>query len=935
MKYLFFVLFFFGLTLGFSQTQAIDIVANINTESNTINIIQKITFHNYSTITIKEIYLHNWMNSYKNKDTPLSNRLIENYDKSLYFANEKNKGYTTINSITNPSKSTKYNFSEINNDIIRIELNKNLQPNDSIIIQANYKVKLPNAKFTKYGFSKNNFNLKYWYLSPVVYQKKWKTMSNYNMDDLYSYPTNYTIEFTIPKEYFLATDLNLSKKSATQKTKTYFLTGNNHSDVEINISKKNNFNYYKTHSTEVITNLDNKKLDTQIKTNISERQIEFIEDFLGKYPHEKILVNKIVYDKNPVYGLNQLPKILNPFKNIFIYDIQLFKALTNKFINNSLLINRRENYWLNDGVQTYLMLKYVEKYYPEIKAMGAISNIWGIRTYQLAKLNFNDKYAFVHQFAMRKNLDQPLNTRSDSLSTFNRKIVNKYKSGLGLEYLSDYLDKNTVETAIKQYYSENLLLTKNKKSFKKILSAKTNKDLGWFFGDYIKTNKKIDYTIKKVKSVNDSLIIEIKNKSDFNAPISIYGIKNKEIKYKKWVTNISDFKKITILKGDFDKISLNYESKYPEINLNNNWKKIKPSLFNRPLQVRFMKDIDNPYYNQLFYNVEYDFNYYDGIILGLRLGNQTLIKKKWTYNIRPSYGFKSNQINGSFNAIHSLYPKYNSIYKLSSGVTYSSHNYAPELKYQRISPFISINFKRKSLRDVGGKYLTARYLIINKEIAKDSISLESDNYNVLNIRYGIYKPEIIKNLHYNFDFQLAKKFSKLAFEIQYRKLRKNNTQIDLRIFAGSFIHNKTTSNFFDFSLNRPSDYLFDYSYFGRSEDTGFLSQQIIIAEGGFKSIFEKNTADQWMLSSNNSIGIWRWIEFYGDVGVYKNKGFNPQFKYDSGIRLNFVQNFFEIYFPIQSSNGFEIEQGKYPEKIRFVLTLSIGKIYNFVKRGFY
>ena len=90
-----------------------------------------------------------------------------------------------------------------------------------------------------------------------------------------------------------------------------------------------------------------------------------------------------------------------------------------------------------------------------------------------------------------------------------------------------------------------------------------------------------------------------------------------------------------------------------------------------------------------------------------------------------------------------------------------------------------------------------------------------------------------------------------------------------------------------------------------------------------------------MLSSNNSIGIWRWIEFYGDVGVYKNNGFNPQFKYDSGIRLNFVQNFLEIYFPVQSSNGFELKQGKYFEKIRFVLTLSIGKIYNFVKRGFY
>ena len=29
--------------------------------------------------------------------------------------------------------------------------------------------------------------------------------------------------------------------------------------------------------------------------------------------------------------------------------------------------------------------------------------------------------------------------------------------------------------------------------------------------------------------------------------------------------------------------------------------------------------------------------------------------------------------------------------------------------------------------------------------------------------------------------------------------------------------------------------MFDYNYYGRSEDTGLFSQQLVIAEGGFKS----------------------------------------------------------------------------------------------------
>lgn len=928
MKAYFPILLYLFSNCVFSQSQSSNINAVLDVNTKTIKINQEIIFHNHSKDTLNNIYLHSWMNSYRDRNTPLSKRLIEDYDKGLFFSKQKDRGFLKINSFSNK-------FEEVNSDIIKILLNRKLVPKDSIKIIMDYQVKIPNDKFTKYGYHKNNYNLKYWYLTPVVYQNGWKTMNNYNMDDLYCDPTNFNVQFSTPSNYTLNSSLNIVKQTLTKHTKTYTLKGKNHSDIEIVIKDENVFNHINTPELKIITNLNTLNLDNALFQSIASRQLDFIETVLGKYPHQKIFINKIIYDKNPVYGLNQLPKILNPFNKTFLSDIQLFKALSYKYINNTLLTNKRENYWINDGIQIYLMLKYVEKYYPEKKALGAISKIWGVRSYKLAKLNFNDKYAFVNQFAMRKNLDQPLTKHADSLSTFNRKIVNKYKAGLGLVYLSDYLEDNIVTNSIKEYYKSNLLRNKEFKSFKSIITSNTFKNLNWFFNDYLQTNKKLDYTIKRVKISTDSINIIIKNKSNFIAPITLYGIKNKEIKFKKWITNVSDFSTITIPNGDFDKLVLNYEAKYPEINLNDNWKNLKPSLLNKPLRFSFMEDIDDPNYNQVFYNFEYSYNYYNGVILGLKIGNQTLFKKKWIYKIKPTFGFKNNEINGSVATYYTLYPKQNSIYKFRSGFSYSTYNYAPELSYKRISPFINIDFKRKNLRDVGGKYLFARYLMIDKETAKNEEKLEENKYGVLNIKHGFYKPDIIKNIYYTIDFQLANNFSKVAFVSEYRKLQKNNTQIDLRLFAGTFVYNNTESGFFDFSLNRPSDYLFDYSYFGRSEKTGFLSQQIIIAEGGFKSIFKKNTANQWMITSNGSFGLWRWFEIYGDVGFYKNRKNSAQFKYDSGIRLNFVQNFFEIYFPIQSSNGFEIKQKKYPEKIRFVLTLNINKIYNFIKRGFY
>jgi len=935
MKYKLLVTLSLFFSIGFSQTQKIKIKAKLNPEEDVIDIIEEIIFINHSKDTLNTIYLHNWANSYKNPNTPLSQRLLDDYDRSLYFSEKKERGYSKIFSIINKHNLAHFEIDESTPDIIKIPLKSNLSPNDSLEIVATYKVKIPNAKFTKYGKTKNGYHLRFWYLTPVVYDNKWHLQSNYNMDDLYLEPTNYFIEFEIPKQYNLISELNEEIKINNDK-KTYLLKGFKRNDVAIEILKDNNFNTYQIDSLKVISNLKNKKLDDKIEKSLIKRELEFIEDYLGKYPHSKILLNKITYKKNPVYGLNQLPKFLNPFHENFEFDIKNFKVITKKFIDNTIITDKRKDYWLNDGIQTYLMLKYVEKYYPEIKAIGNISKIWGIRSYHISEIKFNEKYPFVYQFAMRKNLDQPLNTQADSLSTFNRKIVNKYKAGVGLNYLDNYIEKGILKKTLNTFYQKNKLQKTSTAKFKKELIKNTNKDLNWFFKDYLNTKKYIDYTIKKVKKTKDSVYIKIKNKTNFNTPIALYGILDKKIIYKKWIDNIDTTKTIAFPKLNYNRLSLNYEYLTPEFNLRDNWKNINNTLLNKPLKLRFIKDIDDPYYNQLFYNFTYDYNYYDGLILGISLSNKTLFKKKWNYKISPTFSEKSKQITGSLSfRFQNYYPDSKYINQLYFGSSLSTFHYAPKLSYTRISPYFNIELKRKSYRDIGSKNINSRYIFINKENQPGTLVEESNNYQVFDLRFTNSKIKAIKEKGYLIDFQYSNLFSKISLDYRYRKFTPKKRQYHFRIFAGAFLANNTATNFFDFSLNRPSDYLFDYSYLGRSETTGVLSQQFIMAEGGFKSFFENNTANEWLISTNEGIGIWKWVELYSDFGVLKNKGENMTFKYDTGIRLNLVNNFLEFYFPLQSSNGFEPSFKNYPERIRFVLTINPAKIYNRLKRGFY
>ena len=136
------------------------------------------------------------------------------------------------------------------------------------------------------------------------------------------------------------------------------------------------------------------------------------------------------------------------------------------------------------------------------------------------------------------------------------------------------------------------------------------------------------------------------------------------------------------------------------------------------------------------------------------------------------------------------------------------------------------------------------------------------------------------------------------------------------------MYNTTNSDFFSFGLDRPNDYMFDYSLLGRSETTGLYSQQYVYAEGGLKSKLDTRFANQWMTTLNGTFNIWNWIQIYGDVGMFKNKYDSDKFVYDSGLHLNLVPDYFELFLPVYSSNGFELNSNNYGEKVRFVVTLS-------------
>lgn len=918
---------------------SIIIDAVLDTTENTIAIEQEITYTNTSTDTLHEILLNDWANSFSSKTTPLGERFSEDFLKRFHFAKDDELGSTDIKSMLN-SSATPISWERYKGiaDIIKISLSSPLYPGEQTTFSLSYQVKIPDEKFTRYGFYKNgDIILKYWYIAPAVYDTKWQVYSHKNLDDLYAPTANYKINLTIPTSYQLTSEFDQEELSSLDETtKTIVLEGKNRNAVNLYLEKENSFYKFQMNGLTLISNTEDNELMPAMKNVASLRIIKFLKDRLGHYPFSKILVSEQDYKSNPVYGLNQLPDIVRPFPDGFQYEIKQLKSVTESYLEKTLIINPRYDAWIKDAIHIHLMMEYTDKYYPNMKVIGNLSNIIGVRWFHVADINFNDQYFLGYKNMARLFLDQPLSKPQDELIKFNKNIANAYKAGVGFKYLEDYLKDDTIlADAIREYYTVNALKLTNSEKFETILKKGTEKDVDWFFDEFIPSDGDLDFTIKSVKKRKDSLEVTVKNKGNNNMPISLSAIRNKKLISKTWLNNVNGTKKIKIANEDIDKLVLDYDQLIPEINRRNNYKNLK-GIFNKPIQFRFLQDIEDPTRTQIFYIPEFEFNVYDGITVGSKFYNKTFIRRNLNYKITPSYGFLSKKLIGSASIQYRHKIADYDLFQMRYSFSGSTFSYAPDLLFRRFSPSIDFLWRPEDLRSNESQRLTFRNINVFRDRDKDN-PLNTPNYSVFNARYR-YSDFNLKNVtSYLVDYQLNKNFGKLSTTINYRKLFLNNRQINLRLFAGIFLYNDTQrdGDFFSFALDRPTDYLFDFNYLGRSEDKGLVSQQIILAEGGFKSKLDTPFSNQWLTTLNANTNIWNWIYAYADAGVVKNKGISPKFIYDTGIRLSLVADYFELFLPIVSSNGFEMNQPNYNEKIRFIITLSPQTLIGLFTREWY
>ena len=894
-----------------------NIEAKLNSEDKTLTVSQIMKFKNTSNISLNKIVLEDWANSYVDNRTSLAKRISDEYSRSFTFATKKQRGSTQIKSITSNNIES-WRKSEKTSDIINIYLKKELKKGESIEIEINYQVKLPDSKFTGYGFDNSNYYLKNWIIVfSNISESEWYSQSNLNLNDQSLKKSRYEMKVSFDKSYYLFSNLKINKTEVLTDTKNVYLSGSDINDVKIDLLIDENYRNFQNINNEIETDIFKISSLKEAEKKIT-RVNNFVKDYFNDNSDLKLLVPKKDYDSNPFYGLNQLPSFISPFSDEFLEEIVFLKSFIINYLNQKLNLNRRESHWIYKGLEIFIIDKYINDFYPKVRFIGRLSGISFLKNYEISKMNFNDLFLNYSEYVQRLNLHQADDQSSEYLTRINHDIASPYHSGVGLKYLENLIGENNLKDLILKIRSID-----SREDLNNLFLNYEKSDLNWFIEDYIGNRQSIDLKLRRINK--KEILIEEKN--NISIPYSIGYLKNDSI-----IQNIDfeEYKKIKIPNIDFDYIVINPKISLPELNKSNNWIYNNSNL--KPLKIKFIGDLENPKFKTLFLRPEVTYNLYDGVSPGINLLNKGLKNKLFNFEIFTQYASKEDALVGSLNLKYQLNNELKDNYSTIFNLFYTSNHYKENLRYQVFSPSVRINFRdNKNLRSKVKKSISLSLFNVNKDSDIQNNNL-LDKYSIYNLGYYYSDIGIIKYLKSSINTEFSDNFGKINFVFDYRRLFKSNRQFQARLYLGKFFWNNDEFDNFNYNLGRSGGYLFLDNYLGRSESTGLLSQQFIMAGGGFKSFFEDPTTNNFMLSTNLNIGIWKWVEGYLDLGMLKDSKEDSRYFYGTGLRLNLLPDFFELYLPISSSNGFELNDFRYRNKIRFIVSYNLESLGNLFSR---
>lgn len=902
-----------------------------------LDVSEELVYHNHSGKDLQTVKLLNWVSAYNRRGTSLVYRKLEDRNTNLHFAEPHELGKLISLQIKNVDQEIPVH--EISDENLVLPLKEALAPGEKIKLQLHYQIQLPDRKFTGYGTSDTQVALKYFFIVPDHLDPDNISPRKYmDIEESVNFNTFWTVNFDLPVNYFIESNL--------QQTQMNSFKGYLDSDPEFLISQ-NEYPSIKVSTDGMNTEIKfGYNLKPEEKQNLEfylPLQLKFIKEKTGLVP-ERLFITEKFRSKEDFFGNNDISFWKFRFK-LFTdaekADLDYFGIITKKILDESIITDKQDNHWFKNGLKSYLEIQYLKKFYPDTKLLGALpeSKIFGIKPLKLfhaSNVKLTERYGLAYQYIMSQNLDQKIDEKYAVLSNFNDMAISHFETGTLFSYAADKMGYENFDYLVQDFISKNTDKQIDPRDFLKELAEKDKRNT--YLQDFIQHKNRVNFKLKRFKKEGDSLNVKISKNTPDEIPVKLQTETRDGEKKEYWIDTAGEdkTKTVSIPALDVYKITLNDDYIFPEANYRDNFLYAKGLFSNmRKIKLKLIKDIPNPEFNEIYVNPRIRFsNTYDKFLIGFNFKNQSLFDQKFLYSVTPTYSTGTGKLVGSGAVAYSFLPAESMIRSLTFGVSGSQFHYDYDLAYKKASIYSNISF-RKNPRSTVSRGVSISYNYFERDLNAEMILRNDyDLYNLWSLGYGYSDNQSIHEKSLSVNTQLMKDFNKVTAEGFYRWEFAPRQKLSVRLFAGYFIKNNTRNNTFNYGISRVSDYSFSYNLLGQSATGGILSQQYVLADGGFKSLIP-GTVNKWITSVNVDTSVWKIFHIYADAGVYQNSNRPTQFIWDSGVKVRVIPDFLEIYFPVQSSLGFEPGFKDYARRIRYTLILNLSSIINAARRGWY
>ncbi|MCT4625008.1 MAG: hypothetical protein N4A46_15400 [Schleiferiaceae bacterium] len=905
----------------------------------------KIDLINEGQTALTEIPIEIWPNAYQKKGTFLSEERLEDQKTDLYFANGFDQGKVDSLNLNaeifyTKKMGTSINFEEVNKgELYILKLDEPLLTGNQVIIRTNFKIDLPSSSYNGFGVDPNSIRLSRWFprVSGYIDSSFYPVFNN---RDRYSClnKADFNIKLGIDKNTKMVTSAasiekidagNLTLHVFQVKQQTDFTAVLFPGIYEFDVPS----NY--TNGKDVSLYYDGDFPPIQLNTAFNQ-MMQFVKGELAVEAPDsfKILVLK---DKKAFESAGNLVVIekRNSSDNL---EADIIEEWVKLIFTEYQPINGAAHPWLVHGLAHFYKTLYLRTYYPDKLFVGPIGRSFIGKFFDADEYPAEYRNIFLYQYVARQALDQPLSDSAAAFPRFNYQAIVKGKTALNFEYLRQYCGEREFKRSMHRFVQ----LNQQGHSFSSPSDLITSfkyyvfKDLDWFLNDLYLSKKPYNYRLVKTENCNTVYTATIRNRGKVIAPYSITGFKDGKQMLTQWFPGHEGKKTVQIHLEDYDKVVLNNTNRFPEFNQRDNQLKTSGLLKRRkPVKLQFYTSLENPNKTQIFWTPSLKYNAYDLFLIGASFYNSTIVQRPFTYKLTPEFSTGTSKLVGSGSLKYNWTFDDSFVHQITAGFYGRYYHYAEDLAFTRLSPALNFYLRKPNPRSNLIRQIKLRAVIMDKELPSDfdgnKFDLDFASYQVLNLKYVQENGHVLRPNRLVVSGEISELFSKLQFDFIQRFRVSANHTFALRVFAGTFLHNQNpdNDNFYSFGLSGTRDYMFDYYFIGRSDETGIWSQQMFETDGGFKSQTNE-FSNESMLAINAKVPIYRYLKAFADIGWT-----NGTFAWDYGASIIIVPDFVEVHFPIQSYQRDFYKEANYWENVRFVLNLDPTEIINRLRRGYY